>query len=112
MKQSVINAYHFSVATCPFTVIKGKRVRRAEIDHLIPRSIGGADDPRNLWPQCYEPPNKDKSKQADGANKKDRLERQLNILVCKARSLELLKEYQRKISNNWIALYHEIYGDQ
>ncbi len=43
MKQSVMDAYRFRVSTCPFTVRKGKRMHRVEIDHLIPRSIGGAD---------------------------------------------------------------------
>lgn len=28
---------------------------RVEIDHLIPRELGGADDARNLWPQPWEP---------------------------------------------------------
>src|SRR5690242_14177230 len=66
MKDNVAEKYMFDVATCPFTKIRGKRVRRYEIDHLIPRSIGGADEEANLWPQCYEPPMADKSQQADG----------------------------------------------
>jgi hypothetical protein len=63
MKKDVIAAYHFKVTACPLTLLKGKRAHRVEIDHLIPRSIGGADDVRNLWPQCYEPVKEDKSKQ-------------------------------------------------
>jgi hypothetical protein len=47
MKQNFIDAYEFDVKQCPFTTLKGKRVRRLEIDHLIPRSIGGADDEKN-----------------------------------------------------------------
>jgi hypothetical protein len=65
--------------------------------HLIYRDIGGADDIENLWPQCREPVNKDKSKQANGAHMKDRLEVELNKRVCEARSDTFLKEYQRKI---------------
>jgi hypothetical protein len=91
MKKDVIAAYHFKVAACPLTMLKGKRVHRVEIDHLVPRSIGGADDVRNLWPQCYEPVKKDKSKQADGAHKKDRLETELHRRVCKAKSSNVLK---------------------
>jgi Phage integrase, N-terminal SAM-like domain len=112
MKKDVIAAYHFKVTACPLTLLKGKRVHRVEIDHLIPRSIGGADDVRNLWPQCYEPVKEDKSKQADGAHKKDRLETELHRRVCKAKSAGLLKKYQSKIRTNWISLYHEIYGNR
>ncbi|HEX9324566.1 MAG TPA: hypothetical protein VF913_20980 [Xanthobacteraceae bacterium] len=111
MKQDVIKAYHFRVSACPLTKLKGKLVHRVEIDHLISRDIGGADDTENLWPQCYEPTNKDKSKQADGAHKKDRLEVELNKRICKAKATALLKQYQRKIRTNWISLYHEIYGE-
>ena len=50
MKQNVIDAYDFDAKKCPLTSLKGKRVRRLEIDHLVSRSIGGADDERNLWP--------------------------------------------------------------
>jgi hypothetical protein len=76
------------------------------------RTDGPTARAKNLWPQCYEPTNKDKSKQADGAHKKDRLEVKLNKRVCKAKSTALLKQYQRKIRTNWISLYHEIYDDQ
>jgi hypothetical protein len=62
MKKDVIKAYHFRVSACPPAKLKGKLVRRVEIDHLVSRDIGGADDTKNLWPQCYEPTNKDKSK--------------------------------------------------
>lgn len=111
MKTQVIESYHFDVKACPLTTLKGKKVHRVEIDHLIPRSLGGADDVKNLWPECYEPVNKDKSKQADGAHKKDRVEDELHRRVCAARSTELLKSYQDKIKTDWIALYHEIYGN-
>src|SRR5690348_2452234 len=69
MKQDVYDAYEFNIKTCPLTTLKGKKIRRAEIDHLVPRSLGGADDVANLWPECYEPVNSNKSKQADGAHK-------------------------------------------
>src|SRR5947209_1087765 len=51
MKQQVIDAYSFDVSNCPKSHLKGKLVRRVEIDHLVPRSLGGADDVDNLWPQ-------------------------------------------------------------
>jgi 5-methylcytosine-specific restriction endonuclease McrA len=112
MKKDVMAAYHFKVTACPLTVLKGKKVHRVEIDHLVPRSIGGADDVKNLWPECYEPVKKNKSKQADGAHKKDRLETELHRRVCKAKSAALLKQYQNKIKTNWISLYHKIYGNE
>lgn len=111
MKQDVVASYNFKVSSCPLTLYKGKKVRRMEIDHLVARSLGGADDVRNLWPECYEPVNKNKSLQADGAHKKDRLETYLHQKVCNPRSETLLKEYQGKLKRDWLALYHEIYGD-
>src|SRR5689334_6829319 len=30
---------------------------RYELDHLIPRELGGADDVSNLWPQPFSGPN-------------------------------------------------------
>jgi 5-methylcytosine-specific restriction endonuclease McrA len=112
MKKTVFASYRFRVAACPLTLASGRRDHRVEIDHLIPRSIGGADDVKNLWPQCYEPVKKNKSTQLDGAHKKDRLETELHKRVCKAKSASLLKKYQTKIKRDWIALYHEIYGDR
>lgn len=71
--------------------------RHFEIDHLISRELGGADDVDNLWPQCY----------AGNWNavKKDRLENRLHKLVCnKTLSLE---EAQVTISEDWIAAYRK-----
>jgi 5-methylcytosine-specific restriction endonuclease McrA len=112
MKQHVIDAYNFDVKTCPLTSLKGKRVRRLEIDHLIPRSIGGADDEQNLWPQCYEQVKPDKSQQENGAHKKDRLETHLHAQLCKNPSAALLEEYQNKIRFSWISFYEEVYAGE
>jgi hypothetical protein len=114
MKRSVVADYQFDVRVCPLTLNNGKRVPRAEIDHLISRELGGADAVDNLWPQCYEVVQRDKAKQDDGAYKKDRLENKLHGLVCAAKPADraaLLAEYQRKIAGDWIALYHAIYGN-
>ncbi len=113
MKRTVIEEYGFNVRSCPLTLYRGKRIHRAEIDHLISRELGGADEIGNLWPQCYEVINKHKAEQADGAYKKDRLENKLHKLVCAAKPADraaLLSEYQRKIAQDWILLYHEIFG--
>lgn len=112
MKQHVIDAYNLDVKSCPLTSLKGKRVRRLEIDHLIPRSIGGADDVQNLWPQCYEQVKPDKSQQENGAHKKDRLETYIHAQLCKNPSAALLDEYQNKIRFNWISFYEEVYGGE
>ena len=109
MRKDVIAAYHFDIKHCPLTAYRSKQVHREEIDHLIPRELGGADDEKNLWPQCYERVMKDKSEQADGAHKKDQLENELHRRVCAAMSTDLLAEYQQKIATDWIKLYHEIY---
>jgi hypothetical protein len=42
-----------------------------ELDHLVPRELGGADDIANLWPEPW-----------DDAHKKDRLENALHRSVC------------------------------
>src|SRR5262249_7510943 len=112
MKKDVIAAYKFKVSTCPTTILQGKRTHRVEIDHLVPRSIGGADDVRNLWPQCYEPVKKNKAQQANGAHKKDRLEKKLHKRICKVKSASLLKKNQSKKKRNWIYLYKKIYDDE
>ena len=115
MKQDVMDKYAFDAKSCPLTTLSGKDVHRVEIDHLISRELGGADDVDNLWPECYEVVNKDKSKQDDGAHKKDQLENKLHNLVCAANPASqaaLLSEYQSKIADDWISLYHAIFGDQ
>ena len=63
-----------------------------EFDHLIPRSLGGADDILNLWPQSW----------AD-AKQKDHLEIILGNLVC-AKKLSLYGA-QRAIAKDWRAAY-------
>jgi hypothetical protein len=42
-----------------------------EIDHLVPRELGGADDVKNLWPQNWKE-----------AHVKDQRENALHVLVC------------------------------
>ena len=75
MKAQVAKAYGMSAAACP----SGK----IEIDHLISRELGGADDIRNLWPECYEPaPPAPKLNPVWGAHKKDRLENELHKEAC------------------------------
>jgi hypothetical protein len=67
-----------------------------EIDHLIPLTIGGNNNIKNLWPQSYltEPWN---------AHKKDRLENRLRRLICTGKIT--LQEAQYAIAHDWIAAY-------
>lgn len=47
---------------------------RYEVDHLVPRELGGADDLLNLWPQPWVGTN--------NAHVKDREENRLHRAVC------------------------------
>jgi hypothetical protein len=64
-----------------------------EVDHLIPRELGGADDEANLWPQPWDGPH--------GAHAKDRLENALHRAVCAGTIT--LPAAQAAIRTDWIA---------
>ena len=65
------------------------------IDHLVPVSLGGTNALKNLWPQPLAG--------EWGYAQKNRLERQLQKLVCSGR-LEL-KSAQEEIMRNWVEAY-------
>lgn len=87
MKRHVFRAYG----------IAWERRAEYEVDHLIPRSLGGADDVLNLWPQPWAG--------EAGARKKDRLEVRLGVLACKGTIT--LAEAQRVIRRDWEAAYND-----
>jgi hypothetical protein len=62
MKKKVFENYHIDWSTR----------KLYEVDHLIPRELGGADTVSNLWPEVCE-----------DAHKKDKVENQLHRAVCK-----------------------------
>ena len=66
-----------------------------EVDHLVPRELGGADDVANLWPQPWEG--------ALNARMKARLENRLHRLVCAG--TVSLSSAQQRIRTDWIAAY-------
>jgi hypothetical protein len=66
-----------------------------ELDHYIPRELGGADDVRNLWPQPFTGPN--------NAHEKDRLENALHRAVCAGQVS--LSDAQEAIRSDWLAAY-------
>ena len=52
MKQQVFAIYGYSGYDDPHCVADAHG-KTCEIDHLISRELGGADDVKNLWPQAY-----------------------------------------------------------
>lgn len=66
MKRQVCSSYGIDAKDCTGA--------KYEIDHLIPRELGGADDVRNLWPQPWI-----------DAHDKDRVENYLHREVCAGR---------------------------
>lgn len=75
--------------------------RHCEIDHLISRELGGADDANNLWPQPYAG--------KWGATRKDRLENRLHREVCSGRLS--LSRAQRDIRTDWRIPYKRYFGE-
>ena len=76
--------------------------RRCEIDHLVPRSLGGADEPKNLWPQPF-------GTKPWNAARKDRLEVKLSRMVCKGQ-LKLIAARQMLVRDYRIA-YRRLIGN-
>lgn len=70
-----------------------------ELDHLIPRCLGGADSDANLWPQTREG--------RWNAERKDTLEREACRLACKQMSASLVRVMQDGFARNWVELYKE-----
>ena len=70
-----------------------------EEDHLISLELGGSPtDPRNLWPQFYNP--------KPGAREKDVVESYLHKEVCEGRLT--LKDAQQAIATDWYKVYLQI----
>lgn len=71
-----------------------------ELDYLITPDLGGAPDPRNLWPEPYHSP-------VWNARVKDELESLLPRLVCEGKVD--LRTAQEDIAVNWIAAYKKYF---
>jgi hypothetical protein len=76
--------------------------RRCEVDHLISRELGGADDIKNLWPQPY-------GTQPWNAVRKDRVENRLHKEVCAGRIS--LERAQREIADDYRVSYRRYFGE-
>jgi hypothetical protein len=96
MKRQVYASYHM----VPHSGECALSPRGCEIDHLIPRELGGADDVRNLWPQPYGGP--------CNAIDKDRLENRLHRMVCAGEMP--LEDAQRAIATDWVAAHRTYIG--
>ena len=79
MKKQVCQAY--GAKECPGP--------KWELDHLVSRELGGADDVKNLFPQPIKE-----------ARVKDRVENFLHRQVCSGKMQ--LQDVQRGIANNWV----------
>lgn len=86
MKKKVCLAYGIR-SGCP-----GKKY---EIDHLVSRELGGADDVRNLWPEPIAE-----------AHKKDRVENFLHRQVCSGAMT--LDEAQTDVRDDWQSILRSL----
>ena len=93
MKRQVFEAY--GIRCVPLTAKSGPACGEWEIDHLVSRELGGADDVANLWPQPYAGP--------WNAHMKDRLENRMHSEVC-AGNLSL-RAAQDLIRHDWRQAY-------
>lgn len=100
MKRHVFAAYGLSGNTDK-ACKPDKHGRHFEIDHLASRELGGADDVKNLWPQCYSG--------KWNAVLKDKLENRLHKEVCAGNIT--LEEAQKGIISNWQTMYIRYYGE-
>lgn len=83
LKIRVTRAY--GIGNVPFSKI--------ELDHLIPLSLGGSSDEKNLWPQFRSGPASVDDKDAIGSS--------LNRKVCNGQLA--LRTAQRAMATNWRA---------
>lgn len=100
MKREVFAAYGMSGNDDPRCIPHG--AQRCEIDHLVSRELGGADDVKNLWPQPY-------GTQPWNALLKDKLENRLHKEMCAGRIT--LKQAQAMLVNDWRIAYRRYYGE-
>jgi hypothetical protein len=67
-----------------------------DLDHLIPLSLGGSNDPDNLWPQPVQ--------REFGPEAKGKLEATLREMVCTEKTMTL-KQAQEVIKKDWVKAY-------
>jgi hypothetical protein len=100
MKTEVFTLYGYSGNDDPKCVPAGKR--RCEIDHLISRELGGADEISNLWPQAY-------GTSPWNAVLKDALENRLHKEMCAGKIT--LRKARDMLVHDWRKAYIQYYGE-
>ena len=100
MKKQVFESYGYTGNDDPKCIPSGKR--KCEIDHLISRELGGADDIKNLWPQAY-------GTHPWNAQLKDNLENKLHKEMCAGHIT--LKQARDMLVNDWRLAYKKYYGE-
>jgi len=100
MKRQVFAAYGYSGYDDLRCVPAGKRT--CEIDHLISRELGGADEVSNLWPQAY-------GTSPWNAVLKDKLENRLHKELCAGKIT--LKSARNMLVTDWREGYKKYYGE-
>jgi hypothetical protein len=101
MKRQVFALYGYSGYSDPHCVADAHG-KTCEIDHLISRELGGADDIKNLWPEAY-------GTLPWNAHLKDTLENRLNKEMCASRIT--LKQARDMLANDWREAYRKYYGE-
>ncbi|MEO7208142.1 MAG: hypothetical protein ABI145_15485 [Steroidobacteraceae bacterium] len=76
--------------------------KTCEIDHLISREVGGADDVSNLWPQAY-------GSTPGNAHLTDKLENRLHKELCAGNIT--LQEARDLLTNDGRIAYRNYYGE-
>jgi hypothetical protein len=102
MKAEVFHEYGLTGNSDP-ACVPDAHGRHREVDHLISRELGGADEVKNLWPEPYgtEPRN---------AAKKDRVENRLHKELCVTHSISLEKA-REEIKTDWRVPYRQYVGE-
>jgi hypothetical protein len=100
MKQQVFEAHGYSGTDDP-QCIPDSHGRHCEIDHLISRELGGADEVKNLWPQSY-------GAAPWNAARKDTLDNRLHKEVCAVRLS--LPAARQMLVTDWRDAYQRYYG--
>jgi hypothetical protein len=101
MKQQVFTLYGYSGYNDPHCV-PDAHGKTCEIDHLISRELGGADDVKNLWPEAY-------GTTPWNAHLKDKLENRLHKEICGGHIT--LKQARDMITHDWRVAYKQYYGN-
>lgn len=97
--------------------------RRYQIDHLIPRELGGADTPENLWPAPYNPNrlpdtgwadiHPEDMRQQEPWNGYDVVRKDITANRLKKEVAEgrlSLEDAQKMISGDWRRAFDQYYG--